>query len=395
MKKVVFAIAGLLFAASASAQFYHQDSHNVDMLRHSRQTGVQRCEIILPQVNGYNVYKADLHLHTIYSDGDVTPEYRVREAWNDGLDVVASTEHVEYRRHEGNMISYLKGYVKKDAEAINYNLIGAPADKRGIQSDLNYPVKLYQSAASGYGITVIPGAEITRNPGEIGHYNALFTDDNNTISDPDPREAMRKARAQGAIIMQNHPGWTRKDLSMMDFETKVYAAGLIDGIEIMNGSEFYPKAITRAQENGFFMSSNTDAHNPTYEAYLLNGIYRNMTLILAKDKSLESLKEALLAHRTLAYSYGSIAGEEQLLKDFFKASVAVEVLATGSDGNMTVALKNMSSFAYLLDFGGNPVVLDPFTTIRRTVGPDGNMKMTVANMWCGEDAHPEVVIEVK
>ena len=97
MKRVVFAIAGLLLAVSASAQFYYQDSKNVDMLRHSRQTAVQRSEIILPQVNGYNVYKSDLHLHTIYSDGDVTPEYLVREALNDGLDVVASTEHVEYR----------------------------------------------------------------------------------------------------------------------------------------------------------------------------------------------------------------------------------------------------------------------------------------------------------
>ena len=40
----------------------------------------QRNEIILPKVNGYNIYKADLHLHTIYSDGDVTPAIRVDEA---------------------------------------------------------------------------------------------------------------------------------------------------------------------------------------------------------------------------------------------------------------------------------------------------------------------------
>jgi predicted metal-dependent phosphoesterase TrpH len=396
MKKFILAAIGLAFTLSASAQFYYQDSNNVDMLRHARTTGIQRTEIILPQVNGYNVYKADLHLHTIYSDGSVTPEYRVGEAWNDGLDVVASTEHVEYRPHEGKMISFLKGYVKKGAEAVNTNLVGSAADKEGIQTDLNHSVRCYQSAAAGYGITVIPGAEITRNPGEIGHYNALFTTDNNVIYDPDPAQSMRNARAQGAIIMQNHPGWTRKDVSMMDFETKVYNEGLIDGIEIMNGSEFYPKAITRAKVNGFFMSSNTDAHNPTYEAYKMVDTYRNMTLIFAKDKSLEALKEALLAHRTLAYSYGSIAGEEQLLKDFFKASMAVSVLNVNpSNGKRTVSLTNMSSFAYLLDFGGNPVLLNPFSSIRRTVGPEDGIKMTVANMWCGEDAHPEVVIEVK
>ena len=62
-------------------------------------------------MNGYNVYKADLHTHSVYSDGDCTPEFRVREAWYDGLDVLAITEHVEYRRHEGKMLNFLKGYV--------------------------------------------------------------------------------------------------------------------------------------------------------------------------------------------------------------------------------------------------------------------------------------------
>ena len=33
----------------------------------------KRTEIILPQVNGYNIYKGDFHIHTSYSDGRVTP----------------------------------------------------------------------------------------------------------------------------------------------------------------------------------------------------------------------------------------------------------------------------------------------------------------------------------
>jgi hypothetical protein len=143
------------------------------------------------------------------------------------------------------------------------------------------------------------------------------------------------------------------------------------------------------------MSSNTDAHDATSGNYSLNGTFRNMTLIMAKDKSLESLKEALLAHRTLAYSYGSIAGEEQLLKDFFKASMNVNVLNVDSKGKKTVSLTNMSSFAYLLDFGGNPVILNPFCSIRTNVGAGEGIRMTVENMWCGENAHPEVVIDVE
>lgn len=395
MKKIMILAAGLFISLSASAQFYYQDATNVDMLRHSRQTGAERVEIIIPKVNGYNVYKADLHLHTIFSDGAVTPDYRVREAWYDGLDVVASTEHVEYRPHEGKMISFLKGYVKDDAKAINNGIVDNPADERGIQSDLNLSVKQYQQAAAPFGITVIPGAEITRDPKTIGHYNALFTKDNNTIYDADPMQSMRNAKAQGALIMQNHPGWRRTDLSMLEFEKKVYDARLIDGIEIMNGSEFYPKAIERAKANGFFMSANTDAHNSTFESYRLNGSYRNMTFIFAENQSLEALREALVAHRTLAYSFGSIAGDEQLLKDFFKASMNVKVVNVDSKGRRTVVLTNMSSIAYLLDFGANPVILNPFCSIRSAVGADSGLKFTVANMWCGEEAHPEVEIAVE
>ena len=65
-----------------------------------------RNEIYIPQVMGYNVYKADLHTHTIYSDGEMTPALRVNEAWCDGLDIIAITDHMEYRRIEREMFQY-------------------------------------------------------------------------------------------------------------------------------------------------------------------------------------------------------------------------------------------------------------------------------------------------
>lgn len=392
MKKLLTLAVALVATLSASAQLYYTDSANKDMLRFNEREGRQRVEMVLPQVRGFNIYKADLHNHTIFSDGSVTPEFRIKEAWHDGLDVIAVTEHVEYRPYEGKMMNFLTGYVPKDIKSANSNVIRSEATDAGILSDLNYPVKLYQAAAKAYGITVIPGAEITREPTVIGHYNALFTKDNNTIYAKDPMQSIRNAKAQGAIVMQNHPGWRRTTLDMMEFEEKVYAANLIDGIEIVNGGEFYPRAITRAQKNKFFMASNTDIHGSTAEDYVLGGNgHRNMTFIFAQENTLEALREALEARRTLAYSHGTLAGEESLLVDLFKASVATKVIQKAANGSKTVQLTNNSSIKYTLRFGNaNPVILNPFTSIRATSGKDGKLAVKVENMWCGEDAHPVV-----
>ena len=203
MKKLLFLAAALSAACAASAQGYYTDAYNPDITRHTGRIAAQRAEFILPEVNGYNVYKADLHTHSVYSDGDCTPEFRVREAWYDGLDVLAITEHVEYRRHEGKMLNFLKGYVPEGTEAINNNIIRRSADERGIQSDLNLPVKLARETARKYGLTIIPGAEITREPIAYGHYNALFTTDNNSLYATDALQSLRNAKAQGALVMQN------------------------------------------------------------------------------------------------------------------------------------------------------------------------------------------------
>lgn len=397
MKKLLF-LAAVLVGSAASAQSYYQDNANVDMLRHHNQKSRQRREIILPEVNGYTVYKADLHTHSIFSDGSVTPEFRVEEAWLEGLDVLAITEHLEYRPYEQKMVNFLNDLLPEGTKATNTNIIGSgKTDAAGIKSDLNYPVRLAEAAAKGYGLTIIPGIEVTRTPETIGHFNALFTTDNNTIHDEDPLQAFRNAHAQGALVMNNHPGWRRKNLDMSEPERKAYAEKLIDGVEVMNGGEFYPTVIDYAIKQGVFIASNTDIHGSSAEEYFVTtegAVMRNMTFIFAKDKSLPSLKEALKARRTLAYSFGTIAGEESLLKEFFKASIAAKVVYTNpSNGSRTVSLTNNSSIPYTIRIGGgNLTTLNPFCSVRTTVAKDAKLVVKVENMWSGKDAHPEVEI---
>ena len=382
-------------ASAASAQTHYQDAGNPELLRHHQDKTRQRREIILPEVNGYTVFKADLHTHSIFSDGSVTPEFRVQEAWHDGLDVMAVTEHLEYRPYEQKMVNFLNDLLPEGTKATNTNIIGTgKTDKDGIKSDLNYPVRLAEAAAKGYGLTIIPGIEITRTPETIGHFNALFTKDNNTIHDTDPLQAFRNAHAQGALVMSNHPGWRRTNIEMTQTEKTAYAEKLIDGVEVMNTGEFYPGVIDQAIEQKVFMASNTDVHGSTVEDYQFTGegLFRNMTFILAKDNSLESLKEALKARRTLAYSFGTIAGEESLLKAFFKASIATKVVYTNpSNGNRTVRLTNTSSIPYTFRIGGgNITTLKAFSSVQTTVAKDGKIVVKVENMWSGKDSHPEV-----
>ena len=145
-------------------------------------------------------------------------------------------------------------------------------------------------------------------------------------------------------------------------------------------------------KDGFFMASNTDIHGSTVEDYRITsgGLFRDMTLILAKDKSLPSLKEALKARRTLAYSFGTIAGDRQLLEDFFRASVKCMVVDTAANGTRTVMLINETSFPYYLNYGGDPMKLNPFGALSVSVKKDAALKVKVENMWHGSDEHLEV-----
>ena len=395
MKKIfVFVAFAVLGTVSAHAQSYYQDSKNSEMLRHAERHEPCRHELILPQVNGYNAYKADLHTHTVFSDGQVMPAFRVKEAWLDGLDIMAVTEHIEHRPRENEFVKYLDRYVEDKYDGgVNYKIGSKRVTEEGIMVDLNYCVELSQKEADKYDILIIPGTEITRSGSKVGHFNALFTTDNNLIYDPDPVQSVRNAKAQGALIMHNHPGWTRENLDFTKTEEVLYGEGLIDGVEVMNGAEFYPGIIDRVKQYGQFIAANTDIHSTTATDYTVDGNLRPMTLVFAADKTLEAVREALEADHTLALGFNTVCGDEQLLKDFFAASVKVRVIRE-TDKGLELGLTNMTSIPYTIRQGNsNQRKLDPFSTIKISVSKKAEaLDLTVLNMFCGVDSHPTVKI---
>ena len=395
MRRIVTTFVALICIGSVSAQYY-KDAKNRDMLHITQPHNLYRSEFDIPSIDGFTGYKADLHTHTIFSDGHLSMEARIREAWANGLDVMAVTEHLEYRPHEKNLVKYLKGYTK-GAEAKNYSFASRnrPASASEINVDFNHPVTVAREAAKMYNLAIIPGIEITRREGEYSHFNALFTIDNNAIYAPETIESIRNAKRQGALVMHNHPGWTHKDMKLTPFEKEVYKAGLLDGIEVMNGEEFYPQAIERAQRYNLFISSNTDIHYPVNEQYERYGKQRNMTFIFAKDKSLPSLREAIENRRTIAYSFGTLAGEKGLIEKFVKASLKIEFIGTNKNGRPTYMITNNSSVDYLFhSFERNQTLLKGHSTVIINLTPENDkLSLIFDNVWVGMDEHLTIELQ--
>ena len=369
-----------------------------------RPVGVQpskRTEIILPQVNGYNVYKGDFHIHTSYSDGRVNPAGRVLEAWYDGLDVIAITDHYEGC---GGVKKALKVAAPHfpDGKPVAYKTASesgvVPADFNAIYKEAEWQLKF-----SRFPMLLIKGCEMAREPKEYGHFNCLFLKDINSVYDPDIAEAFKKVHKQGGIVIHNHPSYRRPGGTTEKSEShkKLYSEGLIDAVEVANGTNFYPHMVRRCIEENLTMFANTDEHVLTSYRFGSIGYYRTMTLIFAKDLTEKAIKDAILKRRTLAYFAGNIAGEEKLLGDFLNAAVNCQILSVNEKkGDRTFMLTNMSSITYQLRRGKTIYELEPFKSVMVTIGKDKKSgdynapKFTVENMWHIDFKHPVITLEL-
>lgn len=380
MKKVLLFVLGISLSYSVFAQEYHTHYQSrtepQTLLPIGTAPRSTRQEIILPQVNGYNLYAADLHIHTTYSDGTLNVKGRTDEAWRDGLDIIVASDHMSIRP-----VKDTEGQTTPDNVKA----------KRGTR--VSKAVTDVVKMAKNFGLLVIPGVELTGDAKTQGHFNALFTTDNKTIYDYDGIQSIRNARAQGALIMHNHPGWRHKTLERTPFEEQVYAEKLVDGVEIMNGFYFYPRAIEEAKSRKWFMTATTDIHATTGQTYTANGHLRNMTIVFAKDLTLKDVRESLEARRTLAYSFGVVAGEESLLKDFFTASIAAKKILTEKKSTR-VQLTNKTSIPFVVRVGkGNPVVIPALSSVIVSARTGKPVDCTVLSMWSGMEEHPVVKIK--
>ncbi len=268
-----------------------------------------RYEIRIPDIPGYVTLKCDFHMHTVFSDGNVWPHTRVQEAWKEGLDAISITDHLEYQPH-----------------------------KEDVKPNPNRPYELALGLARSLGILLVRGAEITRQM-PPGHLNAIFIEDANALVTPEFMDAVKAAMDQKAFVFWNHPGWTGQQPDGIPrwypIHTELLEKGWMHGAEVVNGPEYYPLVLQWCLDKKLTFMSNTDVHNPiAMDVDFQSGEHRAMTLVFAREKTLESLKQALFERRTAVYQQDRLVGDPLYLKAIMDAGITVRnpgITVTGKD----------------------------------------------------------------
>jgi len=285
-----------------------------------------RTTINLPDVPGFVTLKCDFHIHTVFSDGNVWPTVRAEEAWREGLDAIAITDHIEYQPHKADV-------------STNHNRSYEIA--RGTGNDLD--------------VIVVKGSEITRKM-PPGHMNAIFLTNSALLATDKWQDAAAAARQQGAFIFWNHPGWASQTTNGLVVwypeHTALLERDQLHGIEVVNGRDYYPEAHRWAIEKKLAMLSNSDIHAPlNLDYHVHEGDHRPLTMVLAKERTSAAIKEALFARRTVVYSGERLIGDEQFLKPIFERSIRFNKAAVTLKGKDREYLQvgNTSDITYELE----------------------------------------------
>ena len=263
---------------------------------------LERQALPVPDVAGFKTLKADFHLHTVFSDGNVWPTVHVQDAWRDGLDVIALTEHAEYTPHASD-----------------------------VKVDIGRSYVIAKPLADQLGVILVPGVEITKPdppaplvlPEGSAHFNALFITDPSVLNVPnDLMEALRRAKAQNAFVFWNHPRYRVSRAIWFPPIARAFDAGLFQGMELVNGPDFYDEAYPWIAERRLTILADSDAHDPVPPRTAT--AHRPITLLFAKTADLGGVREALDSRRTAAWQGDDVWGPEEYLRGLWNGSIVVE-----------------------------------------------------------------------
>jgi hypothetical protein len=273
----------------------------------------------------YEVLRGDFHMHTFHSDGVLSPADRVLEAWQYGYDVIAITDHGNFRAYEEAFPT---------AKALGLLLI------RGLETGLSGQEHLI---ALDFSDDYQP-----RNPHQWsetpGQPQVFYQDE------------LRSLAAAGAYVFYAHPHVGLRDPMLWGI-----GQGLLQGIEAKNdvvGSEWntveslgtwwYPFALDWAVEHNLTIFADSDVHEARGAAE------QAVTLVLVQDRSPEGVMEALRARRTVAWFHGMLCAHRWVL-ELLMASLVDVGLTEMEDGKLFLRLQNRGPVPLIAQIAGTPV----------------------------------------
>jgi len=309
MRFILFLACLQFLTYSVSAQHNHEYDQQIDF----------------PDIPGYQTLSCDFHIHTTFSDGSVWPNVRVQEAIREGLDVIATTDHLEYQPHQDDIP----------------------------HPDRNRSYEIALEEAKGSDLMVINGSEITRSM-PPGHSNAVFIKDANKLLVDDARKAFEEAHRQGAFVFWNHPMWSaqQKDgiAKLNPMHEKLIEDGLLHGIEVVNVKLYSDEALQIALDNDLTIMGTSDIHGLTdWEFNIPHGGHRSITLVFAEENTPESIKQGLMEGRTVVWAQNNFIGLERYLLPLLKESVVIEEASYRDDTSiLRLRLKNITHSHFIL-----------------------------------------------
>ena len=328
--------------------------------------------ITIPDLPGFVTLKCDFHMHTVFSDGHVWPTFRVNEAVRDGLDAISLTEHIDYE--------------------------GFP---EVVDRDYNKSYEIAKEAADKKGLIVIRGAEISPRVPPY-HNNALFLTDANIIPSEYMKDGKKKfvmkdsithdelmgpfleVQRQGAFVSYNHPGyawWDKKDTAIFtSFHHELLEKGILKGVEVVNSGRYNILAHKLAIKYDLTMLCNTDEHYDMYPRYA--DTHRPMTLVFAKERSEEGIKEALFAKRTALYFGDYLVARQPEAEGLFKASVTASSKVEMRNGEpiLKIKLENNSDIPFATTLSADyDVELYPLGQVK--LPPKDSAEVILKSLW--------------
>ncbi len=310
-----------------------------------------RTELQFAAPPGYVTLKCDFHMHTVFSDGYVWPTIRVEEAWRDGLDAIAITDHIEYQPH-----------------------------KADVNTNYGRSHEIARAAAEPLGLLVIRAAEITRGE-PPGHLNALFLKTIDPLRTSNYCDAIQAAVDQEAFVFWNHPGWKQPEGKSVWYaeQGEFYDKGWLKGIEVVNGDEYDPIAHQWCVDKKLTLLADSDVHTPIGMEYGASAEgHRPVTLVFSTERSEDAIKEALFARRTVIFTGDQLLGEEQFLKPIFAGAMELKTPSVRIKGKSRAVVQvfNRAPVSFQLERTGSLEEVTVPRTVTLHAGKTSRIELT-------------------